>query len=38
MDLIKSTKKNNKNGIISFYDNASVISGNQIDKLSLNKI
>ena len=37
MDLIKSTKKNNKNGIISFYDNASVISGNQIDKLSLYK-
>ena len=33
MDMIKSTKKNNNNGIVSFYDNASVIYGDNIAKL-----
>ena len=37
MDMIKSTKTNNNNGIVSFYDNASVIMGNRIEKLILNK-
>ena len=37
MDRIKSTKKNNNNGIVSFFDNASVIEGTNIDKLKVKK-
>ena len=37
MNRIKSTKNNNKNGLISFFDNASVIEGIKLSKLQLNK-